>query len=203
LFFKTFGYKTDAFNPQFNKVYGVNPNYRAQVGKHGSAYYAQDVVGRDFFLPIEVVVGADNAETLGVTDGSGNVTGVWQLPYPVMAVDLQKHFVDTQLTERNGIVSELINSGNYKFNIKGFLIDQGGDEYPEDDMDTLQRLANINAAVRINNPVSDLCFAACGNSAKTVTIRNLRVPENKGVKHVRVYELELLMNMPFNLIEIS
>ena len=203
LFFKTFGYQTEAFDPKVDPISGDKNGSRVNTGKHGSPYYASDAVGNEYFLPIEVVVGSDNAEALGATDDSGIPTGRWNLPYPVMAVALNKHIIDTELTERNGVVSELINSGGYKFTIKGFVVNQLGNNYPEADWDTLNRLVNLGIPVKINNPVSDVCFAANGNTAKTVTIRNFQCPDRAGVKHVRAYEMEMWTDIPFNLIEVD
>ena len=195
--------------PTFAQVYGDVADFQAKVGIYGSPFYATDLRGREYFLPIEVVVGNDTipgtsstyADALGVTDANGQATGKWNLPYPVMSADMQKHIVDTELTERQGLVSELINIGGWKISVRGYIINESN-EFPEDDYNTMVRLCSINKAVVVNNPLTDILLQSNGG-AKTVTIRNLKWHERPGVKHVREYSLELWQDVPFNLIEIS
>jgi hypothetical protein len=213
LFFEAFGYKTDAFEEALtaNPVDGDKKGSRVETGQHGSPYYVFDSLGREYFLPIKVVVGNDiipgtsstYAEALGATDASGNPVDYWYLPYPVLSADVNKHIIDTELTERNGMVSELINIGGYKINVKGFIINQIGNDYPENDMNILNRLFNINKAVEIYNPVTDVLLMNANSGSRTVTLRSLKFPERPGVKHVRAYELEMWSNVPFNLIDIA
>ena len=194
---------------QVDAIIGDVISKRATNGLYGSAYY-QDGSDR-FYLPIEIVVGKGTipgtsstyAEALGVSDGNGNYTGKWWLPNPVMSIDMKPHVIDTELTERNGVVSELINISGYKISITGFLVNLAANEFPEVDFDTLNRLANLQAPFQINNVKSDVAFMDSGNSSKLVTIRNLRFPKRPGVKHVQDYELELFSEMAFNLIDIS
>jgi len=190
-------------------VIGDVVNKRKTQGKYGSAYYQDNNTA--IYMPVEVVVGNDvipgtsstYAEAFGVTDQSGNYTGRWWLPNPIMSIDLNVHVVDTELTERNGMVSELINIGGYKMNITGFLVNSTANEFPEDEYDTLNRLANLRVPFKINSVKTDIIFMDSGNTDKTVTIRNLRFPKRPGVKHVQEYELELWSEIPFNLIDIS
>lgn len=211
LFEQAFGYKSPAFDPVFDPVIGDKAGKRKETGKYGSDYYASDVLGREYYLPIEVQVGHDlipgtqtsYADKLGASDGYGSVSGRWNLPYPVMSIDLKPHVIDTELTERNGVVSELINISGYKISIHGLLINQKANEFPEDDFDMLNRLANLQTAFRINNVKTDIVLLDSGNSDKLVSVRNLSFPKYPGVKHVQPYELELFSEVPFNLIDIS
>jgi hypothetical protein len=62
--------------------------------------------------------------------------------------------------------------------------------------------------VRINNPMLDILFVDPDGSGpkdveREVTIRNLHFPERPGVKHVKPYQLDLVTNENFNLIDIS
>ena len=218
-FFKAFGYETDAFGPKFhvNPVQGDKALKRTEYGKYASSpYYAKDAVGREYYMPIEIQVGTDTipltsmtyAEALGVTDSSGAYSGRWNLPFPVISVELNKRFIDTDMTERNGMVSELINVQGFKVMVRGFLINKSANEFPEDDYTTLIRLVKLRIPVRVNNPMIDVLFvepdsAISGSGEREVTIRNLHFPERPGVKHVKPYQLELWKNENFNLIDLS
>lgn len=200
IFFKTWGYKTNAFDIDFAEVQGNLLNKRQELGKmNGSPYYG-NMLGVEYYLPVEVQVGNNYAEALGVTNADGSNAGRWMLPFPIITGDIQKskHIIDTELTEQDGQVSELINNKSFRVNVKGFLINRGN-EFPEDDYTILNRLFDLNIPVRINNPVTDVLFMNY-RGHKTVTFRNLRFMGKAGVKHVLPYELEMVGDVPFNLI---
>ena len=209
-FFEAFGYQTTAFDPKFKDAPGNIKNRRVDAGKHGSPYYGPDKDGREYYLPIEVQVGTNvipgqnrtYAEALGVTDDAGAITGRWHLPYPVISIaEMTPLVIDTELTERSGLVSQLINLSGYKITVRGFLFNKNN-EFPEDDFDTLNRLAGLKVPFRINNPITDIILLPI-SSDKLVTIRSLRFMERPGVKHVKPYELTLMTEVPFNLEDIS
>ena len=203
LFLQTFGYATKAFDPKFSKVVGDNKFSRVETGAHGSPYYATDLLGREYYLPMEVQVGLDNAEALGVTDAYGGVTGRWMLPYPIISLDMKKRIVKTDLIERNGPVMELVNTGGWDITVKGLLINKDN-EFPEADFTTLVRLCNLNKVIRLNNPVTDIVLKGVGGMPdRDVVIESISFPETKGVKHVRGYLLKMCSNEPFNLIDLS
>jgi hypothetical protein len=219
-FLQAFGFSSEAFKPTVKPIYGdavflapIPPSirgYRTEFGKTSSPYYAK-AGDREYYLPMEVQVGANNmpgtettyAKALGVKDDKGVYTGRWQLPFPVMSADLIAHVIDTELTERNGMVSELINLSGYRIKVRGLLVNQKANEFPEDDYNTLTNLASLNAPVTLHGVRTDILFMNSGNTNKQVTIRGLHFPERPGVKHVQPYELDMVTEMPFNLVDIS
>ena len=210
IFNSTWGYQPDAFDPKFATVNGVSSGLRKEVGSiYGSPYYTKDVRGRELFMPLEVQVGFDQvpgqqttyAEKFGVRDASGAYTGRWVLPYTVISVtEVSQNIVDTPLTERNGMVSELINIGAYKMNVKGILINHKN-EFPEEDFIALNKLMNLGCVGQVNNPLTDVILSFNGGD-KTVTLRNLRFYKKAGVKHTLPYELDMIVDAPFDIEEI-
>lgn len=203
----------------FRNVWGISPNAfvgkfgtlrgdgavpgQSKMGKHGSLYY-QDT-NPLIYLPIQVEVGDDPIPATPNTtyaEKFGQPDGKWWLPNPVLSWDLKVHVVDTELTERDGMVSELINISGYKISVKGLLVNETANEFPEKDYDTLLRLVNLKTPFKINNPATDILLMNGGNNTKMVTVRGLRFPGKEGVKHVKAYELELESEIPFNLIDI-
>lgn len=205
----------DAFNPQFQQVVGDKLTNRDNYGLvAGSPYYGTDANGREVYLPVTVNVGngivpnADGtpsghtyAEALGVTDGNGNYTGVWTLPYATIDPSLMVHVIDTELTERNGMVSELINISGFKISVKGYLVGQGN-EFPEADFTTLCRLCALRVPMTVINPVTDILLQM-NEGSNMVTIRAVKMPQKRGKKAVWDYEIELISEVPFNLTDIS
>src|SRR5690242_2576505 len=104
LFEQQFGYKAQAFS--FPKLPVVG-----KIARRGTDLYDNDVFGREFFMPL----------WLGTDDHS-----LVALPYSIIRAESKKHIIETPLTERMGTVKELVTIENYKFSVKGLLIDADG-----------------------------------------------------------------------------
>jgi hypothetical protein len=217
LFEKTFGYKTQGFNPKFNAVTGnggIGPLTRTEFGAYGSEYYADDALGQEYYMPVKITY-PDDGETasgsIGDAGGGSSPTiaapvGVlknWNLPYPVVSINSRKTIIETPLTERRGTVKELINIQDYEIIIKGFIIGTTN-EFPENDAKTLRTIYEQNMAVSIQCPLTDIFLVRPDRSGSDlVVIRELKFPPVIGIKNVRAYELRMVSDEPFNLISIS
>jgi hypothetical protein len=191
LFEQTFGYKTRAFQPQFATVSGDNALLRVEQGVYGSPYYADDALGTEFFLPVTITYSGSTAQQQ------------WNLPYPVISLNSRKTIVETPLTERRGTVKELINIQDYEITIKGFII-SATDDFPENDVMTLRSVYEQNMALSIKCPLTDIFLIRPDRSGSDqVVIRELKFLAITGVKNIRPYELVMVSDEPFNLIDIS
>lgn len=178
LFEQAFGYRTTAFN--------AIP-IRTEAGVHGAPYYATDAHGKEYFLPVTLTSPGRTIE----------------LPYPVISITSRKTIIETPLTERRGTVKELINIQDYEINIKGFIISDTND-FPETAITLLRDLYEQNTAVSITNPITDIFLLRTDRKGSDqVVIKEIRLPPITGIKNIRPYELVLVSDEPFNLIDIS
>jgi hypothetical protein len=212
LFEQTFGYKTRAFEPEFKATPNkdsLNPAVpqRMEQGAHGSPYYANDALGREYFLPVTLTY-PDNTPLSEQDAGlvGGNTTGIlnkWNLPYPVISVSSRKTILETPVTERRGTVKELINIEDYEIIIKGFIIG-ATNEFPEKEVTTLRTIYEQNVALSIQCPLTDIFLLRPDRSGSDqVVIKQLSFPALTGVKNIRPYELHLVSDEPFNLVSIA
>src|ERR1700712_3846405 len=116
LFEQAFGYKTQAFEPEFRRVPSKGNSeqqqpIRTEQGAHGSPYYSADAAGREYYLPVTLIYPDSSKKSSQVPgdDEQQNVLNRWNLPYPIVSVSGRKTIVETPLTERRGTVKELIN----------------------------------------------------------------------------------------------
>ena len=212
IFEQTFGYKTTAFEPEFLPV-AADGSINYSTGKlfsgHTGKYYANDALGREYYMPVTITYddesGAGNNGTLTSDAGAGGV-GIlkdWNLPYPIISVSSRKTIVETLLTERRGTVKELINIRDYEIIVKGFIIGSSN-EFPEHDVTTLRTIYEQNAALSIKCPLTDIFLLRPGRQGSDqVVIRELSFPAMKGVKNIRPYELRMVSDEPFNLTSIT
>ncbi len=210
LFEKTFGYKTQAFDPQFSDVKGNIAPFRQEQGINGSPYYAKDALGGEYFMPVTITF----PETTSIPEQPGNIPSSsgdnsfsilknWNLPYPVVSITSKKTIIETPLTERRGTVKELINIQDYEIVIKGFIIGNTN-EFPESDVAILRTIYEQNIPLSIQCPLTDIFLLRPDRSGNDqVVIRELKLPFIKGIKNIRPYELVLVSDEPFNLISIA
>ena len=195
LFEQTFGYKSQAFNPEFASVTGDKSATRTEQGANGSPYYGVDAKGNEYFLPV----------TLSYTPagGSGGQPVSFDLPYPVISINSRKTIVETPLTERRGTVKELINIRDYEITIKGFIVN-AANEFPEDVVTQLRSVYEQIVTLSIKCPLTDIFLLRPDRSGSDqVVITELIFPAVTGVKNVRPYELHLLSDEAFSLLTIS
>ncbi|PQJ12124.1 hypothetical protein CJD36_010080 [Flavipsychrobacter stenotrophus] len=149
LFQQTFGYRSQAFEPQFREVSGNNQKLPSTTrhGAHGSDYYANDLMANEYYLPVKISF-SDSATENGDAHE-------WQLPHPVISITSKKTIIETPLTERRGTVKELINIQDYEIIIKGFIIGSKN-EFPEQEVTMLRTVYEQNAALSIKCPLTDI-----------------------------------------------
>jgi Domain of unknown function (DUF6046) len=167
LFNEAFGYNSKAF--EFAKKV---PN--AQYAKLGSAYYAKDAKGREYYLPV--------------------MLGGVQLPYPVISIRSSKTIVDTPMVERDGSVYEGISMDDYMITIRGVMVG-ANNSFPEDDITKLKELWEKKESVQIRNVLTDIFL----KGENKVIIKSLELGEMGGTKHVRSYQMELVSDMELEL----
>jgi hypothetical protein len=201
LFEQTFGYRTQAFEPQFATTGDGSLSGRKEQGKSGSPFYATDAMGREYYMPITITY-QDNAVNNSNIESPG-ILKKWDLPYPIISISGRKTIIETPLTERRGTVKELINIQDYEIVVKGFVISRTN-EFPENDVATLLTIYEQNTPVSISCPLTDIFLLRSGRSGSdSVVITDLRLPPMEGIKNVRPYELRMVSDAPFSLISIQ
>jgi hypothetical protein len=134
-----------------------------------------DVYGKPYFMPIRL-------------------NGVWLPNSPSMSLNAVKRIKSTVVTGGYGTVKELISIDDYKLQIRGFAINFEENDYPYEDVETLQGLFELNKSLDI---YSDLCEIFGINN---VVIESLNLPEIVGVQNVQPFEISLLSDADFDVI---
>lgn len=149
---------------------------RKTMSSLGQQYYAEDLSGREFFLPVWI----DD----------------YLIPFAVMGMTWMKTFVDTPMPERGGSVHELISIDDYSFSIRGLLVNEDG-EFPEEDIIKMRDVFRKNASVRMRSALSAIVLN--GNFDEKVIIRGIEWPSITGVQHARAFEMRIVSDMIFDL----
>lgn len=159
------------------------------------------ILGAEYFLPVGISYD-DSVLTFDqffIPTAQPVKSTIW-LPFPVVSITSRKRIVETYLTQRNGTVKELISGEGYQITVRGQMIGENG-VYPEGDMVTLRNLYERNQAVNISCAATDI-FLKRTDTKDMVVITSLTIPEKRGNKNVREYEMTMVSDAPFNLYEI-
>jgi len=142
---------------------------------YGSNYYATDIYGRYYFMPVSI--------------------SDYLLPFPVISIDCGKDIVSTPMVERQGSVHEIINTNDFIINIRGFIADPNNN-YPESEIIALlQNVFVPNKSLTIKSVLTDIFLQ--GNNS--VVVKSLKFPPVKGIIGVKPYELDLVSDLIFDL----
>ncbi len=122
------------------------------------------------------------------------------LPFATIKVSLKKEFKRTPLSQRVGTVKELYSLGDYDIQIKGFLIDLEGRQFPEKWLVDLNDLWSANEAIALDNAITNIFLPEGEDSYKRVVMTGLEIPETKnGNKHVVPFAMKLESDTIFTL----
>ena len=100
-------------------------------------------------------------------------------------------------------MKELINITDYEIVIRGFIIG-AGNEFPENEVTALRTVYEKNVALSIQCPLTDIFLLRPDRKGSDkVVITDLVFPAVTGVKNVRPYELRLVSDEEFNLVNIN
>lgn len=149
------------------------PDKKMSTAK-GQKLYAEDLAGREFFLPVEI----------------NDVL----IPFAVMSMNWRKTIVSTPMPERGGSVHELISIDDYTFNIKGLLVDEDG-FFPEQGIVDLHDVFLLNKSLRMKSALSAIVL----QNGEQVIIKDVKWPHTPGVEHVKAFEIELESDQIFEL----
>ena len=137
----------------------------------GVSLYEKDQYGNEGFCPVKIKY---QEET-------------FNLPYSTISIQNKKKIKETSLTGRKGTVKELIQIGNYVFNIQGVAIIKE-DSMPENEIINLRNLYEINDSVQLENAFSEIFLMEDNN----VVIKNIDLPDMKGIIGAQAYSMTLL-----------
>ena len=149
---------------------------KKELSNLGQRYYAEDLSGREFFLPVWI---------------NGQL-----IPFAVLGVTCKKTIVSTPMPERSGSVHELISIDDYSFTLKGLLVNESN-EFPEQDIADIHNLFLVNASVSMRSALSDIFLS--GEFDHKVIIQDVNWPPSPGVEHVKAFEIKLVSDQIFEL----
>lgn len=147
----------------------------------GTRLYAQDKLGRWYFMPVRL-------KHKAIQTGDNTI----ELDYAVVSITGKKQIVETPLVGHKGSVKELISIDDYKISITAFVQGDNG-TYPADAIIAIRELYNINEAVELISVFTDLLF----DEGDKVVVTDISFPATPGIEDGQAVKLELVTDKPF------
>lgn len=173
----------------FKDIWNYNPPPFEIIHKSGTAgppgkapYYGREQFGRSYFMPV----------SLGATPGARDL----ELRNPVVKITCRKTIVETAMVNRPGTIKELINTEDYKINIKGIIIREDN-KFPLDEIAQLNDYFTMNMVLYIRSKLTDVFL----KDGAPVVFTDIAWPETVGVENVKAYEINLISDSSFKLVK--
>lgn len=153
------------------------PALRKNVSNLSEPFYATNISGMEFFMPITI--------------------GGLLLQNTIISMTLKKTIIETPLVNRQGTVKEMISCDDWDINIKGMIVGEGND-YPDEEVKKLKDLVyDKDEALEIHNALTAICLS----KNEKVVIRELLWMEMKGIQNAQAFELKCVSDLMFDLTE--
>lgn len=119
---------------------------------------------------------------------------VWLPNEPIISISGQNTIVKTVLTGVKGSVKELINTDDYSIKIQGIIVNESGDDLPEDMIRQIRNICEKRESVTISNRLLTLF------DIHQVAIESFTFPGIEGYQNCQAYEISCVSDWPLDLI---
>lgn len=187
------GFGLNALKEKFYNADGdlsvrTNQELAQQEGLDGSS-------SGNFGLPVFDIVtfGGENGVRYKTTDGKSIAIGRLDVGVALCTVNMTKNIVVTSIQGRNGTVKEYISDGDYQINIKGVIVINAQDAYPEFEVNVLKQYCD--APIEI--PVA--CTYLNRFGIKNIVITDYSFEQSEGMRNVQTFTINCLSDNPIEL----
>lgn len=145
----------------------------------GTAIYKKDMQGNYYFMPVTFI----------------HKEKEYEIDFALISVTGKKRIIETPLVGRKGSVKELISLDDYQITITGAVVGKD-QQWPQEKLNALNELYNINEAVDLKCALTDIFFA----ENDKVVIQEFNLPKNAQTEHVQIIEIKCVTDKAFELI---
>jgi len=119
---------------------------------------------------------------------------LWLPNEPLITISGQNTIIKTVLTGVKGSVKELINTDDYSIKIQGIVVNESGDDLPEDIIRQIRNICEKRESVTISNRLLTLF------DIHQVAIEAFTFPGIEGYQNCQAYEITCTSDWPLDLI---
>ncbi len=109
-------------------------------------------------------------------------------------VSQQKQIIKTNIQGLAGTVKEYISMGDYQVSIRGALVSESSETYPETEVRQLREYLEAETAVGVASRFLSDIF-----DVETIVIEGFSFPQSEGVPNVQLFEISAVSDKPIEL----
>lgn len=122
-------------------------------------------------------------------DGSG-----FKIDTVLCDVTITKQIITTNIQGVNGSVKEYISQNDYDITIRGALVDESGQRYPEEQVLQLVEYCEVPESIKIYSRFLNDNF-----NIQYLTIQSVSLPQVEGTENVQLFEIKAISDDPIEL----
>lgn len=197
------GFGLQALKTKIYKPGEVNPNTRGIDYKPGEEETDEragvSYLGTPVFMNMEFEPGTytdRNGEPINYGEilKNNSAGDGFKVDTVLADVTIVKQIITTNIQGLNGSVKEYISQGDYQITIKGALVDESGQRYPEEQVKQLVEYCEVPESVRIYSRFLNDNF-----DIQFLTIQEATFPQVEGVENVQLFEIKAISDDPIEL----
>jgi hypothetical protein len=119
---------------------------------------------------------------------------VFEINTVLIDVTQQKQIIKTNIQGVAGTVKEYISKGDYQLTIRGALVDQNGQRYPEEQVQQLKEYLEVETALEVASRFLDDIF-----DIQNIVIESFAFPQLEGTQNVQLFEVSAVSDDPIEL----
>tara|TARA_R100000995_G_C3466484_1_gene115969 strand:- start:537 stop:1199 length:663 start_codon:yes stop_codon:yes gene_type:complete len=109
-------------------------------------------------------------------------------------VTITKQIITTNIQGVNGSVKEYISQNDYEVTIRGALVDESGQRYPEEQVLQLVEYCEVPDSIQIFSRFLNDNF-----NIQYLTIQSVNLPQVEGTENVQLFEIKAISDDPIEL----
>ena len=176
------------------KLYNFGEDEADEKAPVGVSY-----LGTPVFMNIEFSPGAyvdkknNTIEYGGIFQNSNELEG-FKIDTVLCDVTITKQIIKTNIQGVNGSVKEYISQNDYEITIRGALVDESGQRYPEEQVLQLVEYCEVPDSIQIFSRFLNDNF-----NIQYLTIESVNLPQVEGTENVQLFEIKAISDDPIEL----
>lgn len=159
-----------------------------------TSYLGTPVFANLVFIPGSYVDNKGNEVSYGEILKNDETAENFQVNTVLIDVSQSKQIIKTNIQGVAGTVKEYISKGDYQITIRGALVSESAQRYPQEQVQQLREYLEVEAAVGVASRFLNDIF-----NVDEIVVEGFRFPQQEGYQNVQLFEITAISDEPVEL----
>lgn len=156
-------------------------------------------LGTPVFSNLELIPGEYvNKDGDSIKYGGGPGSDNFRIDTVLIDVSQQKQIIKTPIQGVSGTVKEYISMGDYQIKVRGALVDQSAQRYPQEQAQQLREFLEVEDTIGVASRFLNDIF-----EVQDIVIESFSFPQVEGFQNVQLFEFSAISDDPIELTVIN